>query len=273
MEPKIGTCSWNYDSWIGLVYTTKEKSSSEYLRQYSSKYNTAEIDSWFYRLPDRKTVESYLKNVPDDFHFTCKVTNFLTMPHLRGKDSKKNQDFLSIELFRQYIEAIKPMLNQLDAVMLEFEYLNKKKMASLDEFLKQMVQFIREMPQGLPIAMETRNKNYLKPEYFQFLRENNIIHVFSEKLYMPHIYEVYDRYHDNIIGKSVIRLLGGDRKQIEQKTNHVWNNIVEPKDDLHLIAEILRDMLKRGVDVTVNVNNHYEGSAPLTIDRLTGLLG
>jgi hypothetical protein len=41
------------------------------------------------------------------------------------------------------------------------------------------------------------------------------IHVFSEKLYMPHIYHVYNDCKDYIGGVSVIRLLGGNRKQIE----------------------------------------------------------
>jgi hypothetical protein len=31
-------------------------------------------------------------------------------------------------------------------------------------------------------------------------------------------------------------------------------------------------MAAGGIEVTVNVNNHYEGCAPLTIERLSGLL-
>ncbi len=33
------------------------------------------------------------------------------------------------------------------------------------------------------------------------------------------------------------------------------------------------DMVSRGLEVIVNVNNHYEGSAPLTIGKLARLLG
>jgi hypothetical protein len=32
-------------------------------------------------------------------------------------------------------------------------------------------------------------------------------------------------------------------------------------------------VLGAGVDVYLNVNNHYEGSAPLTIERIEALLG
>ena len=46
----------------------------------------------------------------------------------------------------------------------------------------------------IPLAIETRNKNYLKRAYFQFLQERHVMHVFSEKLYMPHIYKVYEDF-------------------------------------------------------------------------------
>jgi uncharacterized protein YecE (DUF72 family) len=34
----------------------------------------------------------------------------------------------------------------------------------------------------------------------------------------------------------------------------------------------MQDLLGRGVTVYLNVNNHYEGSAPLTIERIRRLL-
>ena len=42
----IGTCSWKYDSWRGIVYSDlKEKN---YLREYSQHYSTVEVDQWFW---------------------------------------------------------------------------------------------------------------------------------------------------------------------------------------------------------------------------------
>jgi len=40
-----GTCSWNYDSWVGLVYSHKCRTSTEYLQEYCLKYRTAEVDN------------------------------------------------------------------------------------------------------------------------------------------------------------------------------------------------------------------------------------
>ena len=67
----------------------------------------------------------------------------------------------------------------------------------------------------------------------------------------------------------VIRLHGPDRSDIEKKSGGNWDKILEPKDkELQDIAEIVRNLLERKMDVYVNMNNHYEGSAPLSIKRL-----
>ncbi|MGD9202119.1 MAG: DUF72 domain-containing protein [Chitinispirillia bacterium] len=56
---KIGTCSWNYPSWVGLVYSKKCALSSMYLNEYAEVFRTVEIDSWFYKLPNKKDVSDY----------------------------------------------------------------------------------------------------------------------------------------------------------------------------------------------------------------------
>jgi uncharacterized protein YecE (DUF72 family) len=272
---KIGTCSWNYDSWVGLVYSKPSPTAAGHLPEYSRKYGTAEIDSWFYKIPDMREVQEYLGNVGKDFRFTVKVSEDISLTHLRkhGADElKPNPDFLSAGLFGKYLERIRPMIPQVDAVMLEFEYLNRDKMKSLDSFLKALEVFTDSVPKGIPLAVETRNKNYLKGEYFQFLKEKGVIHVFSEKLYMPHVYEVYEEFGDSIRGTSVVRLLGGDRKEMEEKTKGEWNRIVEEKPDKDKIVGMANEMMRRGGKVIINVNNHYEGSAPLTIQSLEKML-
>jgi hypothetical protein len=47
-ELRIGTCSWKYDSWRGLVYP--EKGAFDFLKEYSRRFDTVEIDQWFWSL-------------------------------------------------------------------------------------------------------------------------------------------------------------------------------------------------------------------------------
>ena len=268
MSIRIGSCSWNYDSWAGLVYSERQKTAADYLREYSGKYRTVEIDSWFYKIPDKKEAETYRRMVDKDFRFTCKVTNRVTLTHLRNTERSLNQDFLSIDMFNRFLDAAAPVLEQTDGIMFEFEYLNKSKMSGVDEFTDRLNTFFIKAPKGLPLAVETRNSNYLKEPYFRMLHENKVQHVFSEKLYMPPVYDVYAMFQDFINESAIIRLLGGDRKEIESLTGNNWDQIVLPKGGLKQIIGMINYMNKNGLKVTVNVNNHYEGSAPKTIEKL-----
>jgi uncharacterized protein YecE (DUF72 family) len=270
----------NVLSWVGLVYSEPQRRAAAYLHDYSQTYDTVEIDSWFYKIPEPEEVADYLAQVPDDFRFTCKVPQELTLTHLRGSGGASstnvaNPAFLSPERFEQFLKAIEPMLPRLDAIMFEFEYLNKDKMPSLDVFLAKFDEFLAaagEQVRGLPLAIETRNKNYLSSAYFSFLRDQRLMPVFSEKIFMPHIYDVYQQYKDSVTTDVVIRLLGGDRAAIEKKTNEQWNTIVEPKPDKEEIIKMALDIGSCGHGVTINVNNHYEGSAPLTIEAMKQML-
>lgn len=44
----IGTCSWKYASWRGLVYS--DAPHPNYLAEYARHYDTVEVDQWFWSL-------------------------------------------------------------------------------------------------------------------------------------------------------------------------------------------------------------------------------
>jgi uncharacterized protein YecE (DUF72 family) len=275
---RIGTCSWNFDSWVGLVYSEKQRTAAGYLAEYAQYFNTAEVDSWFYRIPDRASVMEYRAAVPESFRFTCKVPQEITLTHHRQKKKsdplEPNESFLSVERFEQFIRAIEPLLPQMDAVMLEFEYLNKQKMRGLDAFLESLDRFLSAAPSGIPYAVEPRNHQYVTDRYFRFLLERNVAHVFSEKIYMPHVWELY-RTHQSLLSqmdRAVVRLMGGDRKEIEELTGRQWNQVVLPKDpDKEHITGMVSSLVSHAY-TTLNVNNHYEGAAPTTIRSIRNLL-
>ena len=91
-------------------------------------------------------------------------------------------------------------------------------------------------------------------------------HVFCDGYYMPPAVEVWRRHGSRLVPRAVVRLLGPDRRGIEERTGKRWDERVQPRDDeLGAVAQMTREMLEREMEVTVNVNNHYEGSAPRTI--------
>ncbi|MDP3131256.1 MAG: DUF72 domain-containing protein, partial [Bacillota bacterium] len=135
------------------------------------------------------------------------------------------------------------------------------------EFMQRIEGFLRAVPRIFPIGIECRNKNYLNEEYFKMLKANDATHVFSEKQYMPPVAELASSYEAFLGDRIAFRLLGGDRKEIEEKTGERWDRIVDAKDERPIVL-VLRHLLSIGKRITLNVNNHYEGSAPLTIQKI-----
>jgi uncharacterized protein YecE (DUF72 family) len=279
----IGTCSWKFPSWRGVVYS---EATSDYLAEYAQKYACVEIDQWFWSLfgPDKvvlplpKVVADYAAAVPEGFRFGVKLPNAITLTHFHQTDKTvplvPNPHFLSVELLRSFLDRLAPLREKLGPMMLQFGYLNKQMVPSQAAFMEQLDAFIRQLPAGYTWCVETRNPNYLNAPYFTFLREHGMAHVFEQGYYMPPVAGVYEKYAD-LLGETVlIRLHGADRQEIEKKTGKDWSRISEPHDtDLDALADVLKDLQKRQKKTWAFVNNHFEGCAPKTIKRIEERMG
>lgn len=287
---RFGTCSWKFPSWEGIVYSKPK--GIDYLAEYALRYRTVEIDQWFWSLfatdkislPKRETVAEYLGSVDDAFRFTIKAPNAVTLTHFYERGSQRgsgpNPYFLSPELFADFLTAIEPMREQTASLMLQFEYLNKQKMSGVGELCDRVDTFLDALAERVPrwpLAIELRNPNYLTRDWFELLVKHDVAHVYCHGYYLPPAPKVRaDALRflgGDPPGPAVLRLLGPDRSGIEKLTGRKWNQVVASKDgELPAIADMVVEMLAAGVDVYVNVNNHYEGSAPLTIEKLERLV-
>lgn len=283
-EFRLGTCSWKYDSWKGIVYP--EFGEFNYLEEYSKHYNTVEIDQWFWSLfsldkvllPDSRIVKDYKQQIPENFLFTIKVPNSLTLTHYYQKDNKEqliiNPHFLSADLFNEFIKSIEPLRQNIGCLIFQFEYLNKQKMPAQEEFQNRFTDFVCKLEDNtLPIGLEIRNPNYLNKNFFDFLTLSKIIPVLLVGYYMPDIQETYLKFKDYFKNRIVFRLHGPDRSEIEKLSKENWNKIyIDRQKEIIQLSRIFKELIAKEVDVFVNVNNHFEGSAPLTIKRIKELI-
>ncbi len=272
----LGTCSWKYPSWEGLVYSSREPAN--YLEEYAHKYNSVEVDQWFWSLgktgaslPRREVVADYDASTPADFRFSIKCPNALTLTHQyarKGEPLVENPRFLDTDFFLRFIESLALIVPKTIGFMFQFEYLNRDKMPSKQVFLEKLSRFLNALPRDLPYAVEIRNPRWMDDSWFDFLREHQVAPVLLQGYWMDDVATILDQYGSKIGDTICVRLHGEDREGMEERTGEDWSKIVRPKDEeIERIAGSLKIQYGNGKRLIVNFNNHYEGSAPLTIEK------
>ncbi len=280
---RIGTCSWKYPSWKGLVYS---EAPANFLQEYARAYSTVEIDQWFWslfpnaepKLPEPAVVEEYRNSVAEDFRFTVKAPNSITLTHFYAKGKTPplpNRHFLSAELTEAFLQRLAPLERTLGPVIFQFEYLNQRKMVSQPEFESAITEFRKVLPGGYRYAMEIRNGKFLNERFLECLLDRGWNLVLLQGYWMPSVVDVWAKLERHIrkFQTVIFRLHGTGREEIEKQTGKTWNRIVTPRErELSDIAAIVRDLTGSRNEIYVNINNHYEGSAPLTVERFLKFL-
>ncbi|MGD8545376.1 MAG: DUF72 domain-containing protein, partial [Candidatus Bathyarchaeota archaeon] len=85
----MGTSGWYYKEWIGPFYKKGEK---RMLHAYGRVFETTEINSTFYRYPEKKTVMGWARYSPPDFVFTAKLPKLITHEKRLDLDAGVEED-------------------------------------------------------------------------------------------------------------------------------------------------------------------------------------
>ncbi len=199
---RIGTCSWTEKTLIrsGEFYPKNVKTAEGRLRYYAGSYDTVEVDSTYYAIPDRKTTYLWTDRTPDDFIFHIKAYGVLTghgidpgaLPKdifnlLPEKDRTekhvyvKEPSLLNL-IAERFKEALTPLIkdNKLGVLVFQFPPWFQYTAKNLDNILVS-----RELVQGLQVAVEFRHGSWLTPDkrdsVFRFLREHQLTYVTADE--------------------------------------------------------------------------------------------
>jgi uncharacterized protein YecE (DUF72 family) len=74
---RIGCSGWNYASWRASFYPAGVP-ASRWLEHYARVFDTVEVNTTFYRLARRESVERWVRQVPEGFCFAVKSSRYLT---------------------------------------------------------------------------------------------------------------------------------------------------------------------------------------------------
>ncbi len=75
---RIGTCSWADDGLLRAWYPRGVSTAEKRLRYYAERFDTVEVDSPFYALPDPQVTARWAQRTPDEFVFHVKAGAAMT---------------------------------------------------------------------------------------------------------------------------------------------------------------------------------------------------
>ena len=202
----IGTSSWKYEGWMGQLYSpdrysyrgkvAKSRFEAGCLKEYAEVFKTVCVDAGFYRFPEERYVEKLSNQVPDGFKLSFKVTDEITIKHFPNharhgeRAGKANTNFLNAELFtKAFLAPLSPHREKIGVLMFEFGHLYKRDFEQGRDFIAALDSFFAELPPDWQYGVEIRNKEFLRPEYFEVLHRHGVTHVFNSWVAMPPVEE------------------------------------------------------------------------------------
>jgi uncharacterized protein YecE (DUF72 family) len=200
---RVGTCSWTEKTLLasGEFYPAEARTAEARLRYYGSQFNTVEVDSTYYAVPDPHTAWLWSMRTPDDFTFHIKVYGALTghpidprtlpqdMRELGGIGSQSGKarvyvnEWNALRLIgKLFIDALSPLrnANKIGLLLFQFPPWFDYRVSHMDHII-----FCRDLADGLPVAVEFRHGSWLlshrAPEVFAFLQKNDITYVAADE--------------------------------------------------------------------------------------------
>ncbi|MBI1941860.1 MAG: DUF72 domain-containing protein [Acidobacteria bacterium] len=250
----LGTSSWSSEDWVGVFYPPGT-SAAGYLAEYAKHFDTVEVDSTFYRTPSASMVKNWRERTPPGFTFAAKVPRAITHDKVLEDCSAELKEFLGV---------MDLLGDKLGPLLFQFPYFNKQAFAKADDFLLRLEPFLARLPSGYSFAVELRNKSWIGPRLLEMLRKKKVALALIDHPWMTPIQQLAAKFDLVTADFAYIRWLG-DRKGIEEKTQH-WDRIlVDREREMEIWIPEIRKLLARRLRVYAYFNNHYAGFAPGSI--------
>lgn len=147
-EPKLylGCPVWACGEWVGSFFTPDAK-TRDYLRQYSSVFNTVEGNSTFYALPSRDTVRRWANETSDGFRFSLKFPRAISHEKQLVGAEAETTTFLDLLMILHESKRLGPTFLQLGPSF------DRRQFDALASYLE-------SLPSELPFAVEVRHRDY-----------------------------------------------------------------------------------------------------------------
>ena len=258
---RIGTCAWSYEEWRGAFYPA-DLPPAQWLEFYARHFPAVEVDSTFYHVPAENAVRRWLEMTPAEFRFACKLPREIT--HVRRLHDCADE-------LRAFLHALEPLAPKLHVLLAQLppSFAPREGRTALRKFLEQL-------PQDFRFAIEFRHPGWHRPQIIRLLEKHRVCWVWAdttplnERNLAP--FEFLPRTTDFLY----LRLLGDYATKYDTDGGHVhrYGKLLW-KREAALDSWALK-IERHSVDTRsawIFMNNHFEGFAPESCQRLAQRLG
>jgi len=242
---RVGCSGWGYDDWLGGFYP-EGTPKSDYLKLYANTFDTVEIDSSYYRIPQPAMAANWRRTVPDGFLFTAKFPKKIT----------HEKKLVQVEEPLSWVyKSMSELRDRLGALVVQLP--PSVKYAT---HLEPMKEFLGLLDTKIRHAIEFRHKSWFRDDVYEMLRAKNVAMAWTENQYVtsPPVVTADFVY---------VRLVG--ERDIEEFKETV-------KDRSREMREWYANLEKKAGDakqVFVFFNNHYAGFGPASVNEFRRLAG
>jgi uncharacterized protein YecE (DUF72 family) len=277
----IGTSSWKYPGWLGQIFTreryvtrgkfSQKRFEAECLAEFAETFPIVCGDFSFYQFPSSEYWKKFFGSAPPGLKFVLKVPEEVTVevfpkhPRYGPRAGLVNESYLNADaLAALFLEPLEPYRNRIAALIFEFG----ARGASPREFTAKLDALLGALPATFRYAVEVRNREYLRPRYFECLRQHRAAHVLNAWTKMPVLSEqmaMVDAFPaDFTVARALLRQGRGYEDAVEQFTpyDRVRDENPEARDALRALIRRMREERRAAY---IFVNNRLEGNSPETI--------
>ncbi len=287
---RLGTSSWNYPGWVGLVWDGEypETNLSRYgLTAYAKHplFRTVSADRGFYRPMNVAQFAEYASQVDQDFRFVVKAPSLIADALVRdesGRGMMPNPHFLNAaEAVQMFVEpALEGLGHRLGALVFQISPLPNSLLARMPEVIDRLHQLLSAIPDFCHIApdgvvaVEVRDPQWLTPQFVQALRDTRATYCLGLHPKMPPICDQLPILRALWPGPLVCRwnlnpLHGAYGYEDAQQAYSPFDKMIDPDLETRAtLAKVIAGTAKAGQNVYVTLSNTAEGSAPLSVKEL-----
>ncbi|MFC2048829.1 DUF72 domain-containing protein [Elusimicrobiota bacterium] len=264
---RVGTSGFSFKDWTPAIYPENLK-KEDYLNYYRNElgFDSVELNVTYYTLLSLRSLQSMINKTDPGFEFTVKAYKGIThdpFDYRIANRPNKNKIKEFCEVFSDSIRYLNQN-SRYSIAIFQFPVFFYPSPENYDYILQ-----IKENFSDIPMAIEFRNRKWIKEKTFAFLKDNSIAYCIVDEPKLDRLVPFCPRNTANI---AYIRLHGRNKKWFNSPSSIRYDYLYTRSELLELLPGIKKVAESAG-KTYIFFNNCHGGNAVTNAHMIKDMLG